>query len=65
MSFRWRYLTDSGTDHAGPAQTFVDQTEAESWLSDEWPALLDAGIGAVTLLDGDSEVYGPMSLREA
>ncbi|MDQ2708359.1 MAG: hypothetical protein M3Z25_12270 [Actinomycetota bacterium] len=65
MSFRWRYLTESGTEQTGPDKTFADQTEAESWLSDQWPALLDSGVDAVTLLDGESELYGPMSLREA
>jgi hypothetical protein len=64
VSFRWRYLNESGTEQTGPEETFSDQTEAESWLSDEWPALADSGIDAVTLLDGDSEVYGPMSLHE-
>jgi hypothetical protein len=65
VSFRWRYLTESGTEQTGPDETFEDQTEAEAWFSDEWPALLDSGIDAVTLLDGDTEVYGPMSLHEA
>ena len=65
MSFRWRYLSESGTEQTGPEETFSDQSEAEAWLSDEWPALADADIDAVTLLDGESEVYGPMSLHEA
>lgn len=69
MSFRWRYLTESGTEQPGPDETFADQAEAESWLSDEWPTLLESGIDAVTLLDHSSdpasEVYGPMSLHEA
>ena len=64
MSFRWRYLSESGTEQTGPEETFEDQTGAESWLSDEWPALAEAGIDAVTLLDGEAEVYGPMSLHE-
>jgi hypothetical protein len=67
VSFRWRYLTASGTEQAGPDETFAAQAEAESWLSDEWPTLLEGGINAVTLLDTDSdppaEVYGPMSLH--
>ena len=29
-----------------------------------WRELLSAGVEQVTLLDGDREVYGPMSLRE-
>jgi hypothetical protein len=65
VSFSWRYLSESGTEQTGPTESFEDQTEAEAWLTDEWPALVDAGIDAVTLLDGDSEVYGPMSLHEA
>jgi hypothetical protein len=64
MSFRWRYLDSSGTEQAGPDETFADQAEAEGWLSDEWPALLDSGVDTVTLLDGDTEVYG-MSLHQA
>ncbi len=67
VSFRWRYLTESGAEQTGPDETFAEQAEAESWLSDEWPTLLDGGIDAVTLLDTDSdppaELYGPMSLH--
>jgi hypothetical protein len=65
VSFRWRYLDESGAECPGPEETFADQTEAETWFSDEWPALADDGVDAVVLLDGDTEVYGPMSLREA
>lgn len=64
VSFRWRYLSESGSQRPGPEQTFADQAEAEAWLSDEWPALLESGVDAVTLLDGDDEVYGPMSLHQ-
>lgn len=49
----------------GPDVTFEDQQEAETWFGDEWPALRDAGVDAVALLDGDTEVYGPMSLHES
>lgn len=43
--------------------TFPTQSEAESWLGEEWRALLDAGVDAVTLREGDGVVYGPMSLQ--
>ena len=43
--------------------TFPSQSEAESWLGEEWRALLDAGVDAVTLREGDAVVYGPMSLQ--
>jgi hypothetical protein len=34
-------------------------------VSDTWRELRAAGIGGVTLLDGDRVVYGPMSLDPA
>lgn len=64
MAFRWRYLDASGEPVRGPEQEFDDQQEAEAWFGDAWPELRDAGVDAVVLLDGDAEVYGPMSLHE-
>ena len=63
MTLRWRYLDSEGGSRPGPDITFVDQDGAEEWLSQEWSVLLESGIAAVTLLDGESVVYGPMSLR--
>lgn len=63
MTFRWRYQDPDGGQSPGPDITFADQEDAEEWLSGEWPALLDRGVAAVILLDGEDEVYGPMSLR--
>lgn len=65
MSFRWRYLTAAGEPVPGPDEAFDDQQAAEDWFGAEWQALRDAGVDAVTLLDGDTEVYGPMSLHES
>jgi hypothetical protein len=62
--YRWRYLDRDSAPVDGPAQTFPDQASAESWLGERWAELLDSGVHAVTLLDGESEVYGPMSLHE-
>jgi hypothetical protein len=44
---------------------FPSQSDAESWLGEEWRTLLEAGVDAVHLLHDDVEVYGPMSLRPA
>ena len=63
MVLRWRYQSLDGRSAPGPDITFDDQAAAEQWLNDEWPGLLDAGVEAVSLLDGESVVYGPMSLR--
>ncbi|MGH3550201.1 MAG: hypothetical protein ACRDQU_19230 [Pseudonocardiaceae bacterium] len=63
MTLRWRYQDLAGGHAPGPDITFDVQSDAERWLSGEWQDLLDGGIAAVTLLDGESVVYGPMSLR--
>lgn len=62
----WRLLDESHAevqvddDLAG--QRFLTQADAESWVGEVWAELAEQGVGAVTLLDGDREVYGPMSL---
>jgi hypothetical protein len=63
MTLRWRYQDSNGGQAPGPDITFDDQTDAEEWLSREWSALSAGGVAAVTLLDGEDDVYGPMSLR--
>jgi hypothetical protein len=45
--------------------TFSTQSDAETWVGEEWQYLLAAGVVGVTLYDGDREVYGPMSLLPA
>ena len=67
MSGNWSWeLLDAQrhpvTDTPGGG-TFPTQSEAESWLGEEWRDLLDAGVDAVTLREGDAVVYGPMSLQ--
>jgi hypothetical protein len=65
MAFRWRYLDAAGEQVDGPDQQFDDQQEAEDWFSAGWRTLRESGVDAVTLLDDDTEVYGPMSLHES
>lgn len=65
MSWRWRYHDADGYEAGGPDLAFEDQADAEDWLGRGWQDLLDGGVHAVTLLDGDDEVYGPMSLHPA
>jgi len=65
MAWTWRLEDDGGalvsTDEATPS--FPSQSDAESWLGELWPELLEAGVDRVFLLEGEREVYGPMSLR--
>lgn len=43
-------------------QEFPTRSDAESWVGEFWADLADEGVAAVTLFEGDREVYGPMSL---
>lgn len=62
----WRCHDAGGAEvtlDSGTAPAFPSQADAESWLGEEWRTLLNGGVESVTLLEGDREVYGPMSLR--
>jgi hypothetical protein len=66
MPWTWRYEKADGT--AVPADElqeaiFVSQGDAESWLGENWRALLAAGVDQVTLLEDSRAEYGPMSLH--
>lgn len=65
MSWSWRLEAADGTpvpDVSAPAQG--SQGDAESWLGEQWRELAEQGVAQVTLLDGGTEVYGPMPLSE-
>ncbi|MCP2165279.1 hypothetical protein [Goodfellowiella coeruleoviolacea] len=65
MHYRWRYQDEQAGDVPGPEEIFDAQAEAEDWLSAVWAQLYESGVHQVTLLHGESEVYGPMSLAPA
>jgi hypothetical protein len=66
MGWSWRYEDGEGEAVAPAelpaAETFPTQSDAESWLGEEWRPLLAAGVKRVCLIEGDRVVYGPMSL---
>jgi hypothetical protein len=68
MAWTWRLETVTGkpvsVDDAHEA-TFPTRSDAESWIGESWRELRDAGVDQVRLLEGDREVYGPMSLHDA
>ena len=41
---------------------FASQADAESWIGEFWAELEDAGVAAVTLIELERVVYGPMAL---
>jgi hypothetical protein len=64
----WSYLDADAKAMTGPsllATGFPAQSEAESWLGEQWRQLTDVGVEAVSLMHEGTVVYGPMSLRAA
>lgn len=61
----WWWVPDRAdqNDDSGLHRKFPTQGEAESWLGEFYPDLLDAGVGAVTLYEEERVVYGPMRLE--
>lgn len=59
MSYCWEY------PNGERSAQFPTQADAETWVGEVWQDLLADGIEAVTLLEEQRVVYGPMSLRPA
>lgn len=65
MSFAWRYDAADGVElDDTQSDAFSNQSDAESWLGEQWRRLAARGIANVTLLDEGRVVYGPMPLAE-
>ena len=66
MPWTWRYEKADGAVMSGASlqdAIFASQGDAESWLGENWRALLAVGVDQVTLLDDSRVEYGPMSLH--
>lgn len=63
MSWTWQYEDETGATVDFPrSEDFESRSDAESWLGEHFAELADQAVAAVTLLDGEKKVYGPMSL---
>jgi hypothetical protein len=62
MTWTWTFESSAG-DVIGRSETFESRSDAESWVGEEFGELVERGIDQVRLYDGESEVYGPMSLH--
>jgi hypothetical protein len=65
MAWTWRFETADGTEVAPAVQPeeFTTQGDAESWVGETWKELAEGGADQVVLFDGETRIYGPMSLH--
>lgn len=60
----WRLEGADGSPvGAGSSQSFPSQSDAETWIGENWRDLLDSGVHQVVLLEEQRAVYGPMGLH--
>jgi hypothetical protein len=59
----WHWEGDRDPGDGSLDQTFPSQGEAETWLGEFYPDLLDRGVRSVSLREADRLVYGPMVLE--
>jgi hypothetical protein len=59
----WQLLDADGKVLERERTEFPTRSDAETWLGEAYPDLAEDGVSAVTLFEGDREVYGPMSLE--
>jgi hypothetical protein len=50
MTWQWRYQNSGTTQEVGEvSEEFPSQSDAESWLGEQWRDLLSAGVDEVVL----------------
>ncbi len=65
-TWSWRLEGEDGTQLSQPVSPpHQNQSDAESWLGEQWRELADAGVAQATLLEDSRVVYGPMPLAES
>ncbi len=62
MAWSWTLETAAG-DVIRRSEPFESRSDAESWIGEEFGELVSHGVDQVRLFDGETEVYGPMSLH--
>jgi hypothetical protein len=66
MSWTWRLETADGaalvTATSSTQASYPTQSDAESWIGENWRALAEEGAAAASLLHDGRLVYGPMPL---
>jgi hypothetical protein len=62
MTWTWAFESSAG-DVVGRSEIFESRSDAESWVGEAFGELLEDGVDQVRLFDGETEIYGPMSLH--
>jgi hypothetical protein len=58
MVFHWRFTPPGAAPDDPPSpSSFSSQSDAESWLGENWRELAATGVESVTLVDGQSVLY--------
>ena len=58
MAFHWRlFPAELVPDEPALPSSFPSQSDAESWLGENWRALADAGVESTALVEGQSVLY--------
>ncbi|MBV9594133.1 MAG: hypothetical protein JO147_10135 [Actinobacteria bacterium] len=66
MSWTWRLEDGDGAvvPSGSPVPAQPTQSDAETWLGENWRELAEQGIAQVSLLEDGRLEYGPMALSE-
>ena len=62
MTWTWK-LENAAGESGGTSEAFDSRSDAESWVGESFGDLIEQGVDQVRLFDGDTEIYGPMSLH--
>lgn len=64
MAWMWRFEDADGKPVDGPSEAFSSQSDAESWLGQNWRELLATGVVTAVLVEDGRDEYR-MSLQPA
>ena len=66
-AWTWRFEKTDGVEvqPAVEPEEFTTQGDAESWIGEYWKDLLAGGADQVRLFEDTTQIYGPMSLKDA
>ena len=61
----WSYEDAEGRPVEAGGESFPTQSDAETWIGENWRGLRERGVEQAHLWADGAKVYGPLSLRPA